>query len=717
MSSKPYIGIDLGTTNSVISFAQVMPNGAVKANPISIDRITDMCEGIDGKSVRSVKSGTTLPSYVYYESKDKYFVGDYARDQYKKSPDRVAKSIKSQMGNQRVRGLAEDIPDESPEAISARILRHLIMGGSQKIRKTIDKAIITIPSNFDIAKCQATIRAAEIAGLDADASILISEPTAVLYDLSQKIQNGEVAASVIDLDEKKRVLIFDFGGGTLDVTVHEIERDPENRSALVISEIAKARYTELGGDDFDLAISNELYRRCIEIFKRVDPDVVQRIESREAIVKKLLAVAAEQIKIHMSTSVVSDYFGGNDWFGESDFEDDGETTYTISQAIYDEYMYNDTITKSEFEAILEPFMARELTYSDYRTYTPDRTKGKKNILAPIMDVLSMADRYYNGNKNGDMVKIDAVILNGGMSKLYMIKDRLQEFFGIEPITTADPDLSVANGAAIYATLVDECGIGDRNSISVKRHVQNDDIYIGLSAGVNDQLILAGSEIPYTKEIEGYKILPHTSTIEIPIKRGMPTGEPQTIARGIISFNRTYPKPMDLKMEASFDQMGILTIKAFLMNDSAVEVSRGQVRFALGEPAESCSGGSRIIPADGTRLVAANELDHLRSFFSDKNKNKNKFNATKSKMETIMNCGNPEDFEDVILKHLSKEPLYGYRIHLYKLVKALAPAWTKDGIEQLREIAARDIISEEFALNVNSSRIELSDTAKEVLASL
>ena len=238
-----YIGIDLGTTNSVISFAQVMKDGRIIASPIEIDRVMDSGTGIEGKVNYTRSRSKTLPSCVYYYE-DQIIVGDYAREQYKKYPERVAKSIKSQMGNPVARGLSPDVVDKTPEDISARILAHLKGFAQKQIRQQINQVIITVPANFDTARREATMKAAEKAGFDVrepDGSwkpILISEPNAVLYDLAQKILNGEVAESVLDFSTKKKVLVFDIGGGTLDVTFHEIERDPDNGITLNISEIA-----------------------------------------------------------------------------------------------------------------------------------------------------------------------------------------------------------------------------------------------------------------------------------------------------------------------------------------------------------------------------------------------------------------------------------------------------------------------------------------------
>lgn len=713
-----YIGIDLGTTNSVISFAQVRRDGRIIASPIEIDRVMDSGTGIEGKVSYSRSRAKTLPSCVYYG--DIPIVGDYAREQYKKYPERVAKSIKSQMGNSVTRGLSEEIVDKTPEAVSARILKHLKEQGQKQIRQTIHQVIITVPANFDAARREATMRAAELAGFDVrepDRSwkpILISEPNAVLYDLAQKLLNGEVAESVLDLSEKKKVLVFDIGGGTLDVTFHEIEQDAENGVTLHISEIAASRFTQLAGDDFDAAIAEVLYKRCVDKFNAYEPSAVPRILERAPMVKKMLTVAAERLKIDMNANVENSIQGeSDDWFGEAFDTNDQDATQSISHSIGDERIYNDTITKSEFEAMLEPFMGNEYTFSDYRGYSNNKKIRRDTIVAPILDVLEKAARFYT--QQGEPLQVDAVILNGGMSKLYLVKDRIRNFFDLEPITTADPDLSVANGAAVYAAIQDMYHL--ENHITIKRHVQNDDLYLGLAAGVNDLLISTGDELPYTKEIRGYRILPGTQTLEIPIKRGEENGEPQIIARGIITFSKERKTYTDLKIEASFDQTGLLAIQAFLLNEEGKSVETGSVEFAIGAPMEKSRGGDRILPVSGAKLMPANEIDALKSLFSDKNKNRNKKQQIESKMDTILHCGNPEDFEEVILRYLSENNGYGFRYYLYQIVAGLAPTWSDAGIKRLKEVAQRDVISLDFGFQLEEKRKKLSQFVQEVLAGI
>ena len=718
---KVFFGIDLGTTNSVISFAQVS-NGLLSATPMDIERVVNVSHTtIDGKTKYNLGRSKILPSYVYYDNNNKPIIGDYAKEQYKRYPDRVAKSIKSQMGNRATRGLDVTIPDTTPEEISARILEHLKKAGQNFARQMIEDVIITVPANFDAARREATMIAAEKAGFNVrkeDGSwkaILISEPNAVLYDLAQKIINNQIPRNVLNFDEKKKVLVFDIGGGTLDVTLHEIENNPETVGVLDIYEVAASRYTQLAGDDFDERIAEHLYTRCIEKLRVHDPAAVLSVQNRQATVKKMLTVAAEQLKINMNSGVSSASFGSIDsWFGDEDeAEEETDPAYDISHPIGGERTYNDTIKQSEFEAMLKPFLGEEYKYEDYRGYSTNKKISKNNIIAPILDVLEKAARHYE--RKGEELKVDAVVLNGGMSNLYLIKNRIAEFFGLDPITISDPDLSVANGAATFAAISAVTGI--RHRITIKRYVQNDNLYLGLSAGANSLLVSDGDELPANKVIDGYRLIPGTRNVEIPIKSGTGNGEPQTIARGMIEFPKPARATDSLRIEATVDQSRLVSIKASLTNEQGELYTSGSATIALGENMDRRQGGERIIPYSGATVIAANEINALKNLYSSRNRSKNRPQQIETRMNTILNCGNPEDFEDVVFRHLSENNELAFRVKLYTIAFALISKWSANSVQQLRELSRRDVINGDGYYTTDERKKRLSDYIKEGLSVL
>ena len=715
-----HIGIDLGTTNSSISIAQLRPDGRIIASPIEIDRVTDAGSSIDGKTTYTKARARTLPSCVFYHpSTGRCIVGDHAKDQFKKYPESVVKSVKSHMANPALPPELT-VPESSPAAVSAQVLKHLKHYAEMAVRQKITSPVICVPANFDAASRIATMEAALLAGFDVKNEdgtwkpLLLSEPNAVLYDLCQKILNGEVAESVLDLSKKNRVLVFDIGGGTLDVTIHEIEQAADG--SLNLSEIATSRYTLLAGDDFDAVIADNLFARCIRKFETYEPNAVPRIMTRKELVKKMLRVAAERLKIDMNDKAESGGSDFDDWFSFDDTPADGEVMVEISQSIGDERIYNDVVTKTEFEEMVAPLLGGGLHYDDYKGYASNRTLDRKNIIAPILDVLEKAVRHYE--KMGEAFHVDAVILNGGMSRLYLIRDRIRDFFGIEPITTADPDLAVSGGAAVYAAIMERSGLDYKHpAIYIERQIQNEDLWLGLSAGANAPIIAEGDVLPCSNVIDGFRVPAEVTNIVLPIKRRLPTGEWETLARGVIAFNAPRAKKeASLQIACEFDKSGLLSICAYLLDSAGRRIDTGVVEIALGETKEKAvkKGGMRILPAQGTALVPANELDMLKTYHLQ-TKLKNRPALIESRMRTILSCGNPEDFEDAVIRHLTESRDASHRMSLYSIVEGMADHWSAAGRRKVSELAGRDIVSEELMRTVSCGpmRRRLSDHAAKI----
>ena len=276
MNDKIYAGIDLGTTNTVLAIATQKPNGEVTSKVINLPRATDEYSTVGADVRLSTRAKETLPSYVYYrmENNGKPLVGDFAKRQYQLRPYWVAKSIKSQMGKPYAEGLSPDVPDKTPAQISSRILEHVIRSGSKICGQPITDAIITVPANFDSVMCEATREAAKLAGIEvknpdgSDRPILLSEPNAVIYDLVNEIHNGELPSGLLDLSKKLCILVFDLGGGTLDITMHVVQERADAPGVLKVDEIATNRYTLLGGDDFDEMLAQVMYKRYLEQYKK-----------------------------------------------------------------------------------------------------------------------------------------------------------------------------------------------------------------------------------------------------------------------------------------------------------------------------------------------------------------------------------------------------------------------------------------------------------------
>ena len=245
-SMEPIIGIDLGTTFSVLS---VVYDGVPQILADGNQRL--------------------IPSVVGYSGQGRWLVGAPARNQYVFAPENTVCSIKRKMGTGEKISLGGY--ELTPQQVSAFILREMKRVAEDVIRQPVEKAVITVPAYFSDAQRQATKDAGEISGLDVVR--IINEPTAAAL------------AYGLDRAEDQMVLVFDLGGGTFDVSLVEL-------TAGVVEVLASHGDTRLGGDDFDARLVNHLVQLCMDRFG------VDLSDNRQAIAR--LTRAAEKAKIWLS---------------------------------------------------------------------------------------------------------------------------------------------------------------------------------------------------------------------------------------------------------------------------------------------------------------------------------------------------------------------------------------------------------------------------------
>lgn len=712
------VGIDLGTTNSVLATINEKPNGDAVSKVVEIARATDMYNAVSGEVKLTKTKKPTLPSCVYYRQEKSYepLVGDFAKMQYPLRPHLVAKSIKSQMGNPMVSGLSPEIPDRAPAEISARILKHLLKEASKVYRCEITDAVITVPANFDSAMCKATRDAAELAGIKiknkdgSERPVLLSEPNAVIYDLMNQIHNGEISNHILDLKGKKRVLVFDLGGGTLDITMHEIKRREGAGDVLKVDEIATNRYTLLGGDDFDEEIARVMYGRYIKQYQN-HPEVVSKLRREERVIMAQLRVYAENLKLDLNEQCSGEYNSGWD-------EDDEDIEMTIGGNMGGiGYSYDDAFTKEEVEEILSVFMGRELSFSDYRRM--DGIKNTRNIIYPILDVLHKASEKLPGEE----LVVDAVIVNGGMSKFYMVTERLKEFFGFDPIVALDPDQAVARGAAVYhyylhkfeqikddmrmvgkdsytPEWVDSFAGGEKEKIPLKKKestpeknvpymaiqwgnsILNDSLYLGVKNGAVQMIIPTGAELPYTSPVMyGFRIERGQNRIAVPIKNQNIDGTYRTIATGNISFRQNYPEGAFVAFVVHMGNNKIITMRAWTSKDDKGKwkLEQGYVEIAI-DNGEKSRVRTKFVPPDGLKLNPKAEINNLLQLCQNYEKCRGK--SEKSSLAkrisecvgSICNAGNKEDFPDALLDTLKGVSNEEARQRLFVIARRIGKNW-------------------------------------------
>lgn len=346
------IGIDLGTTNSCVA----------------------VYEGGEPVVITNKEGERTTPSVVAFSKTGELVVGQTAKRQAITNPDRTIMSIKRDMGT--AKKVAIDGKNYTPQEISARILQKLKADAESYLGTTVTKAVITVPAYFSDAQRQATKDAGKIAGLEV--LRIINEPTAaaLAYGLDK------------DLDQK--VMIFDLGGGTFDVSILEI-------SDGVFEVLATKGDNMLGGDDFD----NKIIDWIAETFKRENG--IDLRNDRTAL--KRLKEAAEKAKIELS-SVSST-----------------NINLPFIAAVNNVPMhFDETLTRAKFDELTHDLVAR--------------------TMGPVKQALSDAGLSTS--------QIDKVLLVGGSTRIPAVQDAVKSFIGKEPFKGINPDECVAIGAAIQA---------------------------------------------------------------------------------------------------------------------------------------------------------------------------------------------------------------------------------------------------------------------------
>ena len=344
------IGIDLGTTNSCVS----------------------VFEGGDPVVIPNPEGARTTPSVVAFSKTGERMVGQIAKRQAIANPDRTIASIKRDMGSSRK--VEIDGKSYTPQEISAMILQKLKSDAENYLGHPVTEAVITVPAYFSDAQRQATKDAGHIAGLEVKR--IINEPTAAAL------------AYGIDKELEQKVMIYDLGGGTFDVSVLEI-------SDGVFEVLATAGNNRLGGDDFDDKIIDWMAEQFMAehgIDLRKDNTACQRLKE-----------AAEKAKIELSGMQ--------------------STSITLP------FIYADANGAKNFDATLTRAKFNELTAD-----LVEKTMG------PTRQALSDA-----GLKPSDISK---VLLVGGSTRIPAVQEAVKNFIGKEPFKGINPDECVAIGAAI-----------------------------------------------------------------------------------------------------------------------------------------------------------------------------------------------------------------------------------------------------------------------------
>ncbi len=368
------IGIDLGTTNSVVA----------------------IMEGKEPKIITNEEGGRTTPSVVAFGEKGEVLVGQIARRQAITNPENTVYSIKRFMGMKyaELREEISRVPYEverqsngdahvmiegksyAPPEISAKILQKLKRAAEDYLGETVNEAVITVPAYFNDSQRQATKDAGEIAGLTVKR--IVNEPTAAAL------------AYGLDKEGEKLVAVYDFGGGTFDISILEVAEN-------VVEVLSTNGDTHLGGDDLDQVLMMWL----IDEFKKDQGINI----SKDKMVLQRLKEAAEKAKIELSTAQESEI----------------NLPFLTADQSGPKHLQT-KLTRAKFEQMIGDLVSR--------------------TIEPCRQALKDAKK-----QPGD---INEVILVGGSTRMPLVQTKVKEFFGRDPHKGVNPDEVVALGAAVQA---------------------------------------------------------------------------------------------------------------------------------------------------------------------------------------------------------------------------------------------------------------------------
>ena len=683
-----HIGIDLGTTNSVMAWGVVNPRtNQLEPKTVPINMMT---------KYYGMQKKTLLPSCVYFEGDQPPNVGEYAKAMLEVQPDRVVASIKHQIGTQEE--FEFDGHLYTPTRILALILTHLAASAKSHLGFIPNNPVITVPTYFNTKMRNETIEASRLAGFADDNgkshAILLDEPYAVLYDRINQEIRGEVDASLSKSEKSKIVLIFDLGGGALEVSLHQVSYE-KKQDILHIDPITRSYNIQIGGDNFDELLADHFYNTYRKKFK------VYLDDFQMDLLRNVFRQYAEQAKMGFSKQFEFEKNLGKDR-DPNLLSTNFEIPTIIRKPFYDKEFRYEGFSIEKYEKIIEPFLASHLTLDDTRHL---RELPKNNIIHPILDVLQKGKDKI-GNFPIDQV---AVLLNGGMTKLPTIQKRLQTLFGSTPLIP-NGDVAIARGAVVFNYNLGQRSLKAPPRILLKTKTK-ERIKIGIvtkRSGLSvEKTVKAGIDLPITMRFDSPMKVGETSAkLIVAYESNLNSSKNVQTWKQEFQFGRSLKKEeVPISVQMSIDEQGRLTFEGHPKNNpnekfKKIDTMRNS-KAIVGVKQESFTqrktSGLSHLDADSEiaeltesfrQLVLTNDLDIRRRIL----------NRIESQESRIVQSSKAEKFVDPLCDMVSSLDNFGKMLAVSLLGNLAAVCSDTDLLHNISEVATKLISSEEIETN-------------------